>query len=1528
MESTNLKSRLVMLTFLLVMMPAAAGQDLYAAEAPELNSGDSNDCECWGDISGPYGVPDSNVSMADLQALLMHLSMVGPPYIISPIPLGLECADLSSPAGYRDGIISTSDLAALLLYLASLGPPHIGPCMPGAPINPTSTAKLDIKVNGQAWDGSDVEPNDLIEVTWQDQEIGYGGFGDFRMNVSSGDSTGGWITQQGWLFPPWFDIVGKVEGGFDVEIAAAGNPSPTGNIFGVTFRVPEYEPGLEYIIIDPCSGSWNGAYGVPGPEDPLPYAELHIAGEEEEVDYGDAPDPNYQTLLVRNGARHVIVAGMYLGSGVDAEPDGQPDPNALGDDGDGNDDEDGVEFTSPLIPGQWATVDVNANSEGFLDAWIDFGGDGMWAPQRVDRIFTSEPLNIGINSLDFQVPFWSQPGPTFARFRFSSVGALPHVGQAPDGEVEDYKINIEKNASIKWIQPPDITSRGIDIRVDDLHWLADDFECNSYGRITDVHIWGSWKNDEVGEITRLHLSFHSDDPVGPPGTDPNNQYSKPDVQLWERDLLPEEFEMIPTVELPAGEYWWDPAGGELLERGDYQLWRIDVHIAPEEAFVQRGDPCNPVIYWLDVQVDTEFGEFGWKTRWWPEHYMDNAVWDFGSELPRIWQELRYPEMHPYHPNSIDLAFVLTGEELVPPKPPIPHLKWSQPPIETKPMSGTPVYCGWDEESHREIISFECWGPDWPYQCLGDADNDGCVNTSDLFELKKAWGSSYPEAKYNPCADFDRNLRVDHSDFAIMRSHWFRCAPFPDGNCPAWRGGIPTIGQVEYWDLFAVCLSPKDVYWNLVNGGGGSISDPLMYPDPAGASVIAVDPNTPLEGIAWGFGGLDWGDGILESDVNSYSIELMGQDSYYLSVVLDTSTAPQTDGYVPSWGTISNIVVRPWDEGAGVWGEPCSPNWVISPYDPDVGTSVSGGTSSSVTLAINDFGKQELEEQNGTGIWGAAVELPAADGYKVEFETDVYTWDSYDDEGPEARVAWQMVADDFRCLGTMPIIGVHWWGSYLKWEGSGPPPVQPEGWHIGFWSNVPVGVDADFSHPGRLLWQVEVPAKRVKVEYAGEDHFFENDPNAPSFPESCFQYYLKFESRTIRDDERFWQYEFVDETTDDTFWISITALYPYGSPPVRHAWGWKTRPWSWMDDAVTFSLPKEPNESTVLAPTVVKLKPLEYETESYDVSFELETDPRWVKWEQAFTGIRHWPHYEDEKSMAVADAAGGEPDIIRLVADDWPCDHNGAVSSVAWWGSYIGYTYEACQGLPVGPPAKPDYFLLSIWRDVPANVDANYSHPGEKIWEYRAHEYDEVLAGYDKHPEDTPWLRTEPVFRYMVRLPEDEWFCQEKADGIYWLSIVAVYSEPLPEPFYPWGWTNHKYNRHDGAVAGYPDAGGPAPAWRWEELHDQTGMSEDMSFILFTECLACSHPDFDKWIEVGKPRCWCYETQCHGDSDDSGDVKGSDFLALKSSWYKCYPNPNYNPCADFDHDGCVKASDFLILKKNWYKTVDPNCHEGL
>ncbi|HIE31699.1 MAG TPA: tandem-95 repeat protein [Methanosarcinales archaeon] len=398
--------------------------------------------------------------------------------------------------------------------------------------------------------------------------------------------------------------------------------------------------------------------------------------EKADSDWGDAPEfPNslsggYPTRAIRGGASHAIgtARAPRLGATMpDVEADGQPHPVALGDDSNNIDDEDGV-FLPILQQGQPASIEIEVNGGGgYVDAWIDWNGNHLW--EHPQEQIHSGYLSDGKNTVTTTVPDTATPDQTFARFRISSKGGLTPRGPAPDGEVEDYEVWIQAQPhNTKWVQLPDLTPNGIDIRVDEMRTIADDFECISPSLLTDVHFWGSWKYDEKGEIRNIRLSIHSDDPAGAGGSDPYNRFSKPDKLLWERDFGPDEFKEMLYYVMPVdpGEWWWDPASGELIKGGDTQVWRYDIQIKPDEAFQQMGTVENPIIYWLDISVKTEQGEFGWKTREWPRHFMDDAVWDRGSELPRIWKELRYPPEHPYHGlerDSIDMAFMLTFEEL-------------------------------------------------------------------------------------------------------------------------------------------------------------------------------------------------------------------------------------------------------------------------------------------------------------------------------------------------------------------------------------------------------------------------------------------------------------------------------------------------------------------------------------------------------------------------------------------------------------------------------------------------------------------------------------------------------------------------------------------------------------------------------------------------------------------------------------------------------------------------------------------------
>ena len=167
-------------------------------------------------------------------------------------------------------------------------------------------------------------------------------------------------------------------------------------------------------------------------------------GNDGELDFGDAPDLPYGTLLSSDGARHVAV-GPTLGALRDTETDGQPTTSADGDDTTGTvDDEDGVTFGTIQVGQLDATVTVNvqnAPSGAKLDAWIDFNGDGSWGGP-FEQIADTVAVAHGENVVSFDVPSWAVAGETYARFRLSTEGDLGSDGFATDGEVEDYLATI------------------------------------------------------------------------------------------------------------------------------------------------------------------------------------------------------------------------------------------------------------------------------------------------------------------------------------------------------------------------------------------------------------------------------------------------------------------------------------------------------------------------------------------------------------------------------------------------------------------------------------------------------------------------------------------------------------------------------------------------------------------------------------------------------------------------------------------------------------------------------------------------------------------------------------------------------------------------------------------------------------------------------------------------------------------------------------------------------------------------------
>jgi len=373
------------------------------------------------------------------------------------------------------------------------------------------------------------------------------------------------------------------------------------------------------------------------------------------LDFGDAPDDTtgafYPTLLANNGARHDYVQGIHLGATIDAELDGQPDFAAVGDDNNPNPkDEDGVQFLTSIVPGQTTNIKVNASVDGYLNAWLDFDLDFDWTGEQ---IFTDKFLFAGDNYISFAVPASAIIGTTYARFRFTTYQGVPFDGPAENGEVEDYLVEIvplKDKSKMHFVQWPDLTTNGVDVNCMNDIVVADDFMCTETGKITDIHLWASWLQDNIPEIPpSFKLGIWSDNPMG------QNGHSEPDSLLCEFYFNPADYTWEDYADVPDGEWFYNPLDVNGTFPGDWTVYKYNFYIPEDMACHQDSGK----IYWLSVNAisDLADNQFGWKTSM--SHFNDFATWQHHPINPP-WNMLCYPLNHPLENECADMAFYISG----------------------------------------------------------------------------------------------------------------------------------------------------------------------------------------------------------------------------------------------------------------------------------------------------------------------------------------------------------------------------------------------------------------------------------------------------------------------------------------------------------------------------------------------------------------------------------------------------------------------------------------------------------------------------------------------------------------------------------------------------------------------------------------------------------------------------------------------------------------------------------------------------
>jgi len=157
------------------------------------------------------------------------------------------------------------------------------------------------------------------------------------------------------------------------------------------------------------------------------------------TDYGDAPD-SYGTTLFSNGARHGI-SNIYLGDTITVEHNASVYPKT--------DEDDGINFLTPLLAGSDSLIEVKATGSGYLSIWGDWNRDGEFSAD--EKLVSDQYIDNTTEVLLVNTPISALNGFSWIRARFTSSAPIFPSGGVSDGEVEDYRVLVT-NAGNSQIQ--------------------------------------------------------------------------------------------------------------------------------------------------------------------------------------------------------------------------------------------------------------------------------------------------------------------------------------------------------------------------------------------------------------------------------------------------------------------------------------------------------------------------------------------------------------------------------------------------------------------------------------------------------------------------------------------------------------------------------------------------------------------------------------------------------------------------------------------------------------------------------------------------------------------------------------------------------------------------------------------------------------------------------------------------------------------------------------------------------------------
>ncbi|MBN1779632.1 T9SS type A sorting domain-containing protein [bacterium] len=863
---------------------------------------------------------------------------------------------------------------------------------------------------------------------------------------------------------------------------------------------------------------------------------------EKVLDFGDAPSSTYPTLELDNGARHYITDSIYLGAGVDDEPDGQANATATGDDNNG-DDEDGV-IIPTLIAGQVIFETVVAHGAGNLFSWIDFNADGDWDDPG-EAMFA--PLTDGTHSLPVPVPLDAVTGKSIARFRYTTMPSLGYTGFARDGEVEDYEVTIE---AWDYGDAPDPTFSTLQTSNGPRHLLhPTDYIC--LGSSVDSDPDGQPDAKASGDDTDgmndddgvTFVNYNMGYPVIEEGTEPvtinvsgpggqlnawidfnrDGDWNDPGEQVFQDHFLPggisSENIIVPPITDPgflfarfriSRSQGLGPEGPALDgEVEDYAL------IAVVRDYGDAPDPSYPTL----------------KINNGASHIIKGPTFCMGSSIDSE------PDGQPDAGATGDDLDGNNDDDGV--------------------VFGSPLVVG------QPVNLVVTVNHPWHLNAWIDYDGDGTFLWSERIFLNEI---VIPGA--NNLSFTVPNSITPKTTFARFRiCTKFGMDPYgpaPDGEVEDYQVTIyPELDSLDFGDA-------PDIYpTTMANCGAAHALRSYIFL----GNLIDLEP-----------------DGQPDADA-------MGDDQADLDdedgVVFITPLIPGNQAKIQVTCTKGNLNGWLDFDGNGDWIGPGE--HIICDLFLGAGTHIITFNVPMGAVQGTTFARFRLNIQSGIGPTGF-VPAGEVEDYKVtigELTEGALKWSqpplkNPDSDYPDSFRGWdeisifdrQIIADDWFCHDDRPVTDIHWWGSYDKWANTSPPANAPKSFHICVWTNTE---DADSGHPGVVVHEWRVNRDELDEHVAGSDFV----PEMMSGPDSCFRYDFIIPQSD-------WFYQEGDSTV---YWLSIAAEYQ--SIPDQYRWGWKTRDRYFKEDALRITTPADPVIGS-------EFKTGEIISEGWDMSFLLTT----------------------------------------------------------------------------------------------------------------------------------------------------------------------------------------------------------------------------------------------------------------------------------------------------------------------------------